>query len=235
MTGTVQNQLSTGEAFEFGAAVMQQLGRDIDPDKARYYIANKKQLGDDLRKLGIHKIPEFDTASWSSFYAKHFGITVCLSGLHVPPKPDYVCRAIVIVPGITNNQVFDACTKAFKAWRYENDLDTVRDMAKRPDGPYVVWVRDVVEADDDMKNKSANDIERAGICTLTLKERMILEIAYFDETGKHLDINNWTLCAGSRGSGGLVPGVFWRDDELHVYWTRVGRRGSSLRARVVVS
>ncbi|HEV8666227.1 MAG TPA: hypothetical protein VN665_00050 [Candidatus Paceibacterota bacterium] len=235
MSGTVQNQLSTGEAFEFGAALMQQLGRDIDPDKARYYIAHKKQLGDDLRKLGIHKMPEFDAAWWEQFYLKHFDLTVDLLALHIPAKPAYACRAIVIVPGITNNQVFDACTKAFKTWRYDSDLNTVCDIVKRPEGPYVVWVRDVVEADDKMKNKSAKDIEVAGTNTLTLKERMILELAYFDETGKHLDIDNWTLCAGSRDSGGRVPHVHWNDDKLHVGWTYVDDRDSYLRARVAAS
>lgn len=234
MTGTVQKPLSLGETLEFAAAIMQQLGRDIEPEKARCYIRNKSQLGDDLRKLGIHKMPEFDTSVWSAFCAKHFGMVVDLFGLYVPPKPDYPCRAVVIVPGITNNQVFDACTKAFKTWRYHSDLDTVRDIVRRPDGPYVVWVRDVVEADDDMKNKSANDIEKAGTNTLTLKERMMLELAYFDETGKHLDIGNWTLCAGSRNSDGSVPDVDWHG-ELRVRWTGDDDRDAILRARVAVS
>jgi hypothetical protein len=235
MSGTVRNELSIGEAFEFGAAVMQQLGRDIDPDKARYYIAHKKQLGDDLRKLGIHKMPEFDTSACEKFYTKHFGRTADFSGLHVPAKPDYPCRAIVVVPGITNNDVFDACTKAFRTWRYEKNLDTVRDIVKRPDGLYVVWVRDVVEADEDMKNKSADDIAAAGVNTLTLKERMLLELAYFDETGKHLDIDNWTLCAGSRHSDGRVPFVRWDDGKLNVDWASADSRGAFLRARVAVS
>ena len=234
MRGTVQKTLSPGEAFEFGAAVMQQLGRDIDPDKARHYIRNKGQLGKDLRKLGIHKMPEFDTAEWERFYLKHFS-HVDLSGLHVPPKPDYQCRAVVIVTGITNNIVFDACTKAFKTWRYTNDLNTVTDVVQRPSGPYVVWVRETVEADPDLANKSAEDIEKAGINTLTLKERMVLELKHFDETGKHLDIENVTLCAGSRHSGGGVPRADWVGGEFYVDWCSADYRGSDLRARVAVS
>src|SRR3990167_11216429 len=234
MRGTIQKTLSPCEAFEFGAAVMQQLGRDIDPDKARHYIRNKGQLGKDLRKLGIHKMPEFDTAEWERFYLKHFS-HVDLSGLHVPPKPDYLCRAVVIIPGITNNIVFDACTKAFKTWRYTNDLNTVTDVVQRPSGPYVVWARDVIEADEDMKNKSAEDIEKAGINTLTLKERMMLELKYFDETGKHLDIENWTLCTGSRSSGGSVPFANWGDGKFYVDAYDAGDSHSVLRAREAVS
>src|SRR3989338_5133992 len=33
------------------------------------------------------------------------------------------CSTLVIIPGITNNIVFDACTKALKTWRYTNDLN----------------------------------------------------------------------------------------------------------------
>ena len=159
-------------------------------------------------------MPEFDVAGWERFYEKHFGLTVDLSNLHVPPKPDYPCRAIVAVSQLTNNKVFDAGTKAFegKTWRYTNDLDTVYDVVQRPSGPCVVWLRNVVEADEDMKNKSADDIETAGTNTLTLKERMLLELEYHDETGKHLDVQKIMLCAGSRYSGGGVPSAHWRDE-----------------------
>ena len=233
--GTVRNPLTEGEIFELGATVMQQLGRGIDPDKARYYIRHKSQLGKDLRKLGLSSMPEFDSAEWERFYSKHSSHTVDLAGLHIPPKPDYPCRAVVMIAGITNNEIFDACTKAFKTWRYTNDLNTVTDVVQRPSGPYVVWVRDVVEADEAMKNKSAEDIEKAGTNSLTLKERMVLELKYFDETGKHLDIQNWTLCSGSRYAGGSVPGACWIDGKFYVSWYFAGDSNSDLRAREVVS
>ncbi len=232
---TVQKPLTSGEVLDFGATVMQQLGRDLNPEKVRYYLGKKSRLGDDLRKLGINKMPAFDTAEWERFYLKHFSHTVDLSGLHVPPKPDYPCRAVVIIPGITNNIVFDACTKAFKTWRYQNDLNTITDIVARPQGPYVVWVCDTVEADPDLANKSAEDIEKAGINTLTLKERMVLELKCFDETGKHLDIENWTLCAGSRYSDGSVPRADWGGGLFFVDWYYAGHSGSRVRVRVAVS
>jgi hypothetical protein len=233
--GTVRKPLSEGEILELGATVMQQLVRGIDPDKGRYYIRHKSELGRDMQKLGIHKMPEFDSVAWENFYQKHFGLTVELSNLHIPPKPDYPCRTIVVIPGVTNNRVFDACTKSFKTWRYESDLDTFRDVVKRPDGPYVIWVRDVIEADEDMKSKSANDIEAAGTNTLTLTERILLELKYFDETGKHLDIDNWTLCAGSRYSDGRVPRCGWVGGEFRVHWADVDYSYPGLSARVAVS
>jgi hypothetical protein len=225
--------LTKGEERDWYVALMQQAPLDLDPAKIRHYLANKRELGADLRSVLGKPLPEFDTALWQKFFKKHFGRTFDLSNLHVPQKPAYPCRAILIRQGLTNNQIFDACTKAFKTWRYANDLDVVRDVVERHDGPYIVWVRDTVEADPDMANKSASDIEAVSINTL--KERMLLELAYFDETGRHLDINNWTLCAGSRYLDGTVPRCRWDGGMFIVHWSNVGSRNPGLRARVAVS
>ncbi|HEY5382937.1 MAG TPA: hypothetical protein VIJ88_00020 [Candidatus Paceibacterota bacterium] len=231
----VSASLTAGETWEFAAALMQQAPRDLDPEKVRYYLANKKELGADLRSVLGQPLPEFNLTEWQVFYEKRFSHTVRLSNLNVPPKPGYPCGGIVVIPGLTHSIVFDACTRAFKTWRYESDLNAITDIAVRPQGSHVVWVRDTVEADPEMANKSASDIAEAGINTITLKERMILELKYFDETGKHLDIENWTLCAGSRYSDGNVPSCRWSGGRFGVYWAGVGGRYSYLRARVAVS
>lgn len=228
--------LTAGEIFEFASAVVEQLPRDLDPAKVRWYNEKKGRIGKEIRPLFARPMPAFDIAWWEGFYQKHFGLALDHSMLHVPAKPEYACRPVLVVPQINNNQVFDACTKAFKgkAWRYEDDLNTVTDIVERPQGPYVVWVHDTVEADADMANKSAEDIAAAGTNTMTLRERMVLELAYFDETGKHLDIENVTLCAGSRYRGGRVPHAHWLG-EFGVGWCHPRRRYPSLRARVAVS
>ncbi len=239
--GTVQTitpaPLTAGETWDFAAALMQQAPRDLDPSKVRHYLANKRELGADLRSVLGQPLPAFDTSVWQKFFKKYFGRTFDLSNLHIPAKPAYLCWAIVVPQGLTSNDVFDACTKVFngKTWRYESDLNTIRDIVKLPDSPYVVWVSAVVEADEKLKNKSAEDIEKEGINTLTLKERMMLELVYFDETGNHLDINNWTLCAGSRDSDGDVPVCRWSDDGFYVYWYGPGSACPGLRSRVAVS
>ncbi len=146
------------------------------------------------------------------------------------------CWPIVMAPGIPSNDAFDACKKQFgKAWRYEDDLNTVRDVVKRVDGTYVVWVKANVEADSDLANVSAGEIEKRGLDTLTLRERLILELKYFDETKQHLDISNCTLCAGSRYADGGVPCVSWDDGGLRVDWYEVDYSDPSLRARAAVS
>ena len=66
-------------------------------------------------------------------------------------------------------------------------------------------------------------------------ERLIFEMKYYDETGKHLDISNVTLCAGSRDSVGFVPHVNRHDGKLRVDWYCPDDAHDGLRARVAVS
>jgi hypothetical protein len=123
------------------------------------------------------KQPEFpDVNKWIDFYRRYFNKDVDFTSLHVPQKPNYECWPIVIVPSlISNNDAFDACKKAFAAWRYQDDLNTVRNIVSRPTVPYVVWVRATVEADSDLANVSAEQILERKLSTITLLERLILE------------------------------------------------------------
>jgi hypothetical protein len=238
---TVQNPLTSGEIRDFHIALLAQCPLILDPAKVRADLKNKTALGralGDFLKERYAIWSEFpEVAKWVDLYRRHFGIEVDLSNLHVAAKPDYPCWPIVMVPSITNNQAFDACHKVFGAWRYENDLNTVRDIVKRPEGAYVVWIKQTIEADPDLENVSATQIAERQLNTLTLRERPILELKYWDETKQHLDINNWTLCAGSRDADGYVPSVGWDSlaRRLGVSWYDVGYSDSRLRARAAVS
>jgi hypothetical protein len=151
-------------------------------------------------------------------------------------KDDFT-RLIVVKKGATLNEVLAECKKRFNVWCYGNDLDKIVIQNDRiADKDYEVLVRNTIEADEEYKNMSANDIRKKGIKGVTLLERLLLELKYFDETGKHLDMNNITLCTGSRGADGRVPGVAWLavDDELRVHWYNPGSSLGYLRAREVV-
>jgi len=99
---------------------------------------------------------------------------------------------------------------------------------------YAVWFQNTVEADENLKNLSAYILKDKNIPGITLEERLLMELKYFKETGKHLDINNITLCAGSRYSDGGVPGVHWGVGGMEVSWYGAGDYGGALRAREAV-
>lgn len=90
------------------------------------------------------------------------------------------------------------------------------------------------EADEDLKNKSANDLEKEGVEGITLRERLLYERRYFEKTGQHLDIKSITLCSGSRYAVGHVPCVYWDSDELSVHRYSPGDRYDFLRSRRAV-
>lgn len=112
----------------------------------------------------------------------------------------------------------------------ENDRDSVG-------GSYAIWVRDRVEADEELKNLTANQLGERKVATGTLLECLLLELVFYKENGKHLDMAaNVTLCAGSRNAGGHVPSVEWDSvyGKLVVGCYSVADSYDKLRARQVV-
>ncbi len=91
------------------------------------------------------------------------------------------------------------------------------------------------EADEDLKNMSANDLDREGVIGITLRERLLYELGYFEKTGQYLDEKTITLCAGSRYSDGYVPGVDRSSGKIFIYWYFPDRRNDNLRSRREVS
>ncbi len=147
---------------------------------------------------------------WEAFYQKVFDLEVDFSGIAVPEALDGFNRLIVIAQGITLNAAIKACRDRFPTWTYYDDLDadvTKNDRTSR--ATYAFWVRDRVEADEKLANKSANDLASEKIPCETLLERIVMELDFFERTKGHLDIQNVTLCAGSRYRDGRVPCVSW--------------------------
>ena len=175
---------------------------------------------------------------WRSFYRQLFDLNLDFSTLQIPKKQEGFSRLLVMAEGMTPNRFYTKCAELFSCWKYMDNLDAItsdRDPTKQ--GSYAIWVRDRVEADEELKNKSANMLEEDGVKGITLPERLAFELKYFKETGKHLDVKNITLCSGSRYPGGGVPSVHWGagNGRMNVDWyAPVDWRGT-LRARAAVT
>ena len=234
-------QISPGQVKDLGSALLQSIPTELTEQQAQYWLEHRGELSKMVKAslLSMEFNAGFDMTveSWQDFYKEFFDLGLDLSSVVIPPMQSGFDRLLIIVKGVTIQQAYGACEKLFLCWEYTNEkLDEVVAQNDRTakDGHYAVWVRDRIEADEELKNKSANDLSKAKVLTETLFERIIHELKFFQETGKHLDIDNITLCAGSRGRGGRVPHVSWVGDGFGVGWCRPGRAGGILRARQVV-
>ncbi len=134
------------------------------------------------------------------------------------------------------SKILDECCALFKVWSYwdNEELDKNFPPPKKPTKRQFAYTQ---EPDEEYKDMSANDLEKAGVQGITLRERLLFELLYWKKEGKHLDIKNITLCSGSRSSVGGVPSVRWFPDydRLCVNWAGLGRAVGPLRSRAVVS
>lgn len=184
-------------------------------------------------------------ADWCRFY-KEFGFIENEEDLKpaLPAEKSGFSWLIVIPKGLTMNKVLQVMRTKMDVSSYVgDDLDTnVPTNDRVADNDYVVCVRDRIEADEELKNRSANRLSDENVKGITLLERLVLGFFYFWKVGpqedinkSHLDVENSTLCSGSRGSGGGVPSVNWSPDYRKVYirWYPPGDSNGYLRARAV--
>lgn len=197
---------------------------------------------DQLQKFLEHQnpfvTPDSKLGEWQEFYQDVFGLRFDFSNLQIPPERRGFGWLIVVARGLAMNLVFDKMSERMPTWRYTENLDQAVSKNDRGTGEtYAIWARDQVEADEELKNVSARQLAERGIPGITLLERLVLELFYFWKTrGKHLDLKNITLCAGSRNSDGGVPYVRLNSDgEVGVSWCYPSESSDHLRTRSVVS
>jgi hypothetical protein len=165
-----------------------------------------KQIG---QILDSSKIRE-ELVLWQQFYQKLFpdvNVGNCTK-LRIPNLVPGFDMPIVTPRGIGMNQAVARMRKDFKVWLYADDLDASVLSDRNPvSSSYIVLVRNLVEADEVLKNKSAEMLVQEGIPGITLPERLFFGYFHWWKTGTHLDCEKVTLCAGSRVRHGRVPSV----------------------------
>lgn len=135
--------------------------------------------------------------------------------------------------------MIEARKARFDVLTYTDDVDAdVTENERDPkNGSYAIRVRERVEADEELKSTSANDIKAQNLTIMTPLERLVYELKFHTETATHLGIINWTLCSGSRARNGHVPNVYSLPDgrKLRVHWYDPDDSDGNIRARAVVS
>ncbi len=175
---------------------------------------------------------------WESYYQLRFNITLNLSDLKIPKKQEGVSHLLIIAQGLTPNRVVEAARPHYGFLLYRNDLDSIIIHNDRtPHKTYAIWVKNRVEADEELANKSVEDLKASGTTTETLLERLTHGDECHLRLGHHLDQGNTTLCAGSCDSFGYVPCVLWDKDDglVHVCAYFSSKTWGDPRARLVVA
>ncbi len=224
------------------AAIVRQLPwKKVRKMKAQFYIKDEQALREKLEKLLVEETELAWTEFWEAFYSEHFGIKIDAKSISLPEVPadkqDFK-RLLLVAKGVTPIKVVKALRKiGVTVWLYTENLDKDVTQNERDSrsGSYAIYVRERVEADEELVNLSAEQIDAMNQKVMTLLEHLLYELAYFLETGKHLDIVNVTLCAGSRGSDGDVPGVNRCGGGVYVLAYNPSYAAPVLRARAVVS
>lgn len=230
--------ITPGQMKELIGAIAEGIPADMDFEVAARWIGRKKILAENIKcMLSIGNPDAGAIIIWQNFYKSLFNQKYDFSSVTIPECPGAGWRLLFVVD-LSLEQLYVKCRELFLCWRWADDnfdkivVKNERDARK---GPYAIWVRDRVEADEELKNLSTNDIKSKNLTTETLAERFIHELKFFNETGQHLDIDNVTLCSGSRLDDGFIPFVRWLDSKLLVFWCRLDFARGHLRSRQAVS
>lgn len=230
--------MTPGQIKDIISALVQGVPTNMAFETAEGWVGNKGKLTAQVRKIFSAANPYAELiADWLIFYSDVFGVGADFSSLAIPAKRADFDRLLILAQGLTPQRLYDKCEELFPCWKWtDKNLDKiVTSDRSAKDSAYAIWVRDRVEADEELKNLSANDLKCQKISGITLEERLVYELKFFKETGKHLDIQNITLCAGSRCGAGCVSGVDWGDGNLGVIWYGSVNASDELRSRQAVS
>lgn len=158
-------------------------------------------------------------AVWKTIYCEWFDMEIDISNLQIPknynPKKHFL---VLVDQNITMNAVVSAMRKRFSVRLYDvENLDAnVKKNDRNPlNGNYVILLKKKIEADKAFL--PADKLAQKRYKGITLLERLLLEVLYYNETGDHLDIHNITLCSGSRDTWNGNYAVDWGGKSLEVY------------------
>ena len=193
---------------EVVAALRRGFLSQVEERKTNLGLNIGKVSKDELARLSVWDLKHL----YQLFYLDNFGLFLGFPDELMPEAPDEFSWP-VCVPGIISSEIaFRGVKFNLPPWKWtDKPLDQVLDLERGRDAwmqSFIVRARPNWEADEDLKNLSANDIEKQGINILMFRERWILGSFLYWLTGDHLDRQTVTL-TGSRALVGSVPRVFF--------------------------
>lgn len=204
---------------------------DLPSKLARKWIDNKRDLEETIRKILLNKSENLKVAeiNWKIVY-EMLGMQTEYKSTIASLKIDKsdATWTIPVLKGLTCNRVI-SCLKRLcvdiKKYIKNPDIDiNHNDRDPNIDGSYTISFRRTIEADEENRNLSADDLKKKGAEGITLLERLLIELGYFISTSQHLDMESVSLCAGSLHRSGNTPRVCYRSGSLRIYVCWCGSR-----------
>lgn len=204
---------------------------DLPSELAKKLIDDRRNIEEIIRKILLNRCdnPEVADINWEIVYGlldmqpeyksalSNFKITKSITMWTIPIVKGLTCKKII------------ACLKksGVNIKKYINNPDAdinKNDRDPNRDDSYAIDLGRNVEADEENRNLSVDDLKERGVKGITLLERLFLELGYFTSTGKHLDVESVTLCAGSLHKSGDTPRVCYRSGSLRIFVCWCGSR-----------
>lgn len=176
---------------------------------------------------------------WEKIYQEWFDLKKDFSEIKISEKykPEKHF-AIIVAQELTIDDIIVGIRKNFNLGLYNESLGSlvIKNERTSKDGDYIVFFNKNIEADEEFKDFSAKELQEINHHGITLIERLLLEVLYFNETKKHLDINNITLCTASRGPNNRVFIAHYISicNEFRVSWFDLDNYGEYLRSRALI-
>lgn len=184
------------QVLEFAAAVVKNLP-EVSEDVRQNWIESPKELQRVLREALV--LSQNGTGSAIRLNWQKVGQALGMEKEFIQLEEKFSATEIghwpIYVPqGLTHRKVVEALKAAGSGfYSYSNDLDAdvaENDRDPNRDGSYAIQVHANVEADEEFKNLSANQLKKRNHQGITLLERLLLELAYYLTTNQHLDIQS---------------------------------------------
>lgn len=232
------------QTLTFAGAVLAQLPQ-LEESEQQRYISKPQLLSRVLRNAFAVPLDPWAEARLEQerFYKEVLGMEVSLSDIRIlDAEGDFILPLIIHEELVSHFEgqpiegLFQIAKSLFPSWKYTDEvLDALIPTHDRhpQNGSYAVLLRDCVEADEENANLSAHDLASKRMLSQTVLERIFHELFFHWRTGKHLDMQNITLCGGSRRRDGDVPNADWNGARFYVYWCGPSYRDSYLRSRSV--
>jgi hypothetical protein len=174
---------------------------------------------------------------WSKFYLDNFGIVADFTNVPLPTlRPGQ--NHFFIASDLTCEMIIEAMSKycGVLVMNEPKDLDSPLIRNDRSSSkPYGFAAFSGIEPEIDFGNDSPIDVASQGVIGMTLLERLLFGLWFFQDYGFHPDRGYWTVCLGSHLADGQVARIFL-DSSIGYYrigWQQGNGHGHLLRTREV--